>query len=231
MSDPLKESADAFSIAHSLKNHIASLRILTCLIEPALSGTTYEKYHRLMKRELDDLSELLLCLQDGSEGAGRFQKRVDLRNLLEELSALMSPRSELAGVTVELDLQEDLPDIPGDFLFLAEAFRNVWENAIEAMRNGGTLKVSARRSKTEKGNAVEVVFQDNGPGIPEFLLSRIATPFVTTKQHGMGLGLSTAKSIAAQHGGELLIASDGSGTTVTFKLPAEDVWRGKGGEE
>lgn len=218
MRDVVKEAAETFGVVHSLKNHVASLRVLMGLIEPALSGSDYEKYHRLMKRELEDISQLMLCIQNGRDPDSQ---QVNLRDLLKDLYALMAPRSELAGVDTELELPGDLPEIPGNLLFLAEAFRNVWENAIEAMERGGKLEITAAKSQDPAGHPViEVTFKDNGPGIPATILSRIATPFVTTKQEGMGLGLSTARSIAEKHGGELVISSGPWGTSVTFRLPA-----------
>jgi len=217
MSDVVGGAVEAFGVVHSLKNHISSLRVLISLIEPGLSGSDYEKYHRLMKRELEDISQLMLCIQNGRDPD---RQQVNLKDLLKDLYSLMAPRSELAGVDTELELPEDLPEIRGNLLFLAEAFRNVWENAIEAMEQGGKLKITAGKSQDPKGSPViEVTFKDNGPGIPTAMLSHIATPFVTTKQHGMGLGLSTARSIAAKHGGELVISSGPWGTSVTFRLP------------
>jgi signal transduction histidine kinase len=207
-----------FGVMHSLKNHIFSLRVLIGLIEPGIAGSGYEKYHRLMKRELEDIAQLILCIQNGID---RNRQQVNVKDLLKDLFSLMAPRSELSGVETELDLPDNLPEIRGNLLLLAEAFRNVWENAIEAMDRGGTLRISAAISHDREGRPfVEVTFKDNGPGIPEEIASSIATPFLTTKQHGMGLGLSTAKSVAQKHGGELLISSGSWGTSVTFRLPA-----------
>ncbi|HHY35524.1 MAG TPA: hypothetical protein GX510_07845 [Firmicutes bacterium] len=218
MSDVVGGAVEAFGVVHSLKNHISSLRVLIGLIEPGLSGSDYEKYHRLIKRELEDISQLMLCIQNGRDPD---RQQVNLKDLLKDLYALMAPRSQLAGVDTELELPGDLPEIPGNLLFLAEAFRNVWENAIEAMEQGGKLKITAGKSQDTEGRpVVEVTFKDNGPGIPQAILSCIATPFVTTKQHGMGLGLSTARSIVGKHGGELAISSGPWGTSVTFRLPA-----------
>ncbi|MBE3518712.1 MAG: hypothetical protein IMW97_00210 [Firmicutes bacterium] len=217
MSDVVRGAVEAFGVVHSLKNHVSSLRVLMGLIEPRLSGSDYEKYHRLMKRELEDISQLILCIQDGRDPD---RQQVNLKDLLKDLHSLMAPRSQLARVDTELVLPEDLPDIRGNLLFLAEAFRNVWENAIEALERGGKLRITAGKSQDTRGRpAVEVTFEDNGPGIPPAILSHITTPFVTTKQHGMGLGLSTARSIVERHGGELDISSGPWGTSVTFRLP------------
>jgi len=115
--------------------------------------------------------------------------------------------------------------------------RNVVENAVEAMPDGGTLKIKAENLRIEEteqnshlplkpGDYARISIQDQGKGIPEEHMDKIYDPYFSSKemgvQKGMGLGLTTAYAIIKQHGGHIRIDSSlGAGTTVNIYLPAE----------
>jgi signal transduction histidine kinase len=94
-------------------------------------------------------------------------------------------------------------------------------NAVEAMPGGGTIWIETALHP-DAGQAF-IRVRDNGPGIPEELLTRIFEPFFTTKEHEQrtGLGLAVARSISEQHGGDITVSSrPGEGTEFTVRLPA-----------
>ncbi len=101
---------------------------------------------------------------------------------------------------------------------------NLGLNACQAMPDGGTLAVATRRVAPPvggtEGDSVEIVFEDNGPGIPEEHLHKIFYPFFTTKEGGTGLGLSLVHRIMDEHKGTVLVESVlGEGTCVKLTLP------------
>ena len=111
-----------------------------------------------------------------------------------------------------------LPAVRGDTDRLQQVFVNVCINALEAMKDGGTLTVSAG---PHSGNGkVAVDFADTGCGMTASQLDRAFDPFFTTKETGTGLGLAICHNIIEEHGGRILMTSTpGEGTTVSVVLP------------
>ncbi len=112
-------------------------------------------------------------------------------------------------IRVERMYQADLPAVPLDENFAEQVFINLAQNAYDAMVAGGTLRVSISNARRERLDGVEVKFADNGPGVPAELREQIFNPFVTTKQSGVGLGLSIVSKIMDDHGGMLRLETSG----------------------
>jgi signal transduction histidine kinase len=95
-------------------------------------------------------------------------------------------------------------------------------NALDAMPNGGRLRIAGSVEENNGGSAPQVTIEiaDTGPGIPPQVMPSICEPFFTTRQEGTGLGLSIAKRYVEQNGGSLDILSRAGGTTVRVRLPA-----------
>jgi PAS domain S-box-containing protein len=130
--------------------------------------------------------------------------RVDINSVLKTISPLLSYNPEFKNLLWKEELADDLPSIKGDFNQLQEVFINLSTNACQAMHNGGTVTI---RSYNLNEGTVRVVVQDTGPGIKEEDISRIFTPFFTTKDKGTGLGLPLCKSIVESHGGKISVES------------------------
>ena len=93
---------------------------------------------------------------------------------------------------------------------------NIVVNALEAMKQGGTLTATVRAS----GESVVMTIEDTGPGIEPVVLASVFDPFFTTKEAGTGLGLSIVRKIVDQHGGDVVIESEqGAGARVTVSIP------------
>src|SRR6476660_3425596 len=119
----------------------------------------------------------------------------------------------------------------GQRVQLQKVFVNLVRNSIEAMdaveANRRALVV---RTKSDGSNAVIVEVKDSGPGIDSEQLRKIFGPFVTTKPHGMGLGLAICRAIVERHGGQLSATSDvKKGTLFKFSLPTEPMDKGADG--
>jgi signal transduction histidine kinase len=152
----------------------------------------------------------------GDEG----RERIDLNEIIVEV--LQSLRKELKDHEVETRSElTEIPPVDGHRGQLREAMFNLVRNSIEAM---GTTTNGSRvlRVSTElRGrDAIAVAVEDSGPGIDPQKLESIFTAFLTTKSHGMGLGLAICRMIAQQHSGQLTASSDGkSGALFQFVLP------------
>ncbi len=144
---------------------------------------------------------------------------VDMEVLLRSLLRFIQPELRKAQVKLELDIATGLPAVWAHSIQLEQVLLNLTRNAIEAMQeNPGErrLRLAARQQNGEL--IVEVA--DNGQGIESELRERLFTPFVTTKQRGMGLGLSISKGIIEAHDGQLkLQATSEEGTCFVIILP------------
>ncbi len=120
------------------------------------------------------------------------------------------------GVVVEMVAEEGISPIWADEGLLEVAFRNVFENSLDAMPGGGTIEVSV----AARGGGLAVVFRDTGVGIASEELPNVFEPFYTSKTRGTGLGLTTVYRIVCDHGGDVAVSSVvGSGTEVVITLP------------
>ncbi|ESX28758.1 ATP-binding protein [Mesorhizobium sp. M1060] len=141
---------------------------------------------------------------------------VELRGVIEGAVVLL--RSRFAGRLDALDIT--LPPVTlkvmGNRLRLEQVLINLFQNALEALdgRDGARVQVSAQ----ETADGVALAVADNGPGISPAILKSLFTPFNTSKEKGLGLGLVISQDIVADYGGRIEVASDQAGTRFTIHL-------------
>jgi PAS domain S-box-containing protein len=139
--------------------------------------------------------------------------------VMAEVRRLMLDEASKHGVIVDSDVDADLPAVSFDRVQIQQVLVNLMRNAVEAMETvSGPRKLSLRARKN--GSAVEVEVIDTGVGLehPE----RIFTPFFSTKESGMGMGLAISRSIVESHGGRLWAeANANGGSTFAFTLPIQ----------
>ena len=149
---------------------------------------------------------------------------LDVNDLLQQVAAKARPRDGRRPRAENVALfPEPVPDVWGDSNYLGDAFLAVIQNALEAAGPAGRVEISTSvEERTRGGPRVVVTVADDGPGMSrEFQRTRLFHPFQTTKAHGVGLGLYTARNIVRFHGGSLMVRSaPGSGTAVRIALPA-----------
>jgi signal transduction histidine kinase len=122
-------------------------------------------------------------------------------------------------VTVETTLTAELPPLSVDSEQVSQALGNLIKNAIEAMPDGGTLRISTELIDDKK---VQIKIQDTGAGMSPETLEKLFTPYYTTKATGTGLGMAIVQRIITDHDGEISVESEeGVGTTFWIVLPSE----------
>jgi two-component system sensor kinase FixL len=157
---------------------------------------------------------------------GESERRAEnVTKLVEEASALALVGAKERGVRVRFDIDSKVNQVLADRVQIEQVLLNLIRNAIEAMSDADSsrkeLTISARRVPDD---LVEIEVADTGPGIAPELADRLFSPFVTTKQHGMGVGLSISRTIVNAHGGSISVESEpGAGTTFRFTLTSIDV--------
>ena len=146
--------------------------------------------------------------------------RLDLEQLLREMLNLA--RGELAArsVEVDLDIERDLPTVKGDRVQLQQVLLNLLMNAAEAMGANSPRERRVRVGVNRRGTGVCVTVADCGPGVPSHQLETVFDAFYTTKDTGLGLGLSICRSIITAHGGRLWATNNvPRGSSFHFTIP------------
>ncbi len=146
-----------------------------------------------------------------------------LTPLVERALKSVRDRWPDAPVEVERRFADHLPNVNVDPDLCEQVFANLVQNAYEAMGSGGgKLRVATAAASSDGRRGVEVTFEDTGPGVPEELREQIFNPLFTTKEHGVGLGLSIVSKIVDEHRGTLhLCSQQGQGACFKVFLPTE----------
>jgi two-component system sensor kinase FixL len=147
---------------------------------------------------------------------------VDPNELTADILLLVRAESRRRGVAIETELADNLPLVRGDRVHLQQVLLNLFLNGMEAMADAPGDKTLTVRTASNPSGCVEIAVSDCGTGIPPDRLPHLFDPFFSTKQDGMGLGLSLARSIADAHGGRIWAENNSqAGATFRFVLPID----------
>jgi two-component system, LuxR family, sensor kinase FixL len=145
-----------------------------------------------------------------------------INKVLEEASALALVGAKESGVVVRMELGIDLAPVLIDRIQIQQVILNLIRNGIEAMQSMARRELLIATNQGEN-DLVQVTIADSGPGLAPDVAEQLFQPFVTTKEKGMGLGLSICRSIIDSHGGKIwATANPDTGVTFAFTLPAMD---------
>ena len=213
----------AASIAHEINNPLGSILVYTQLLLRQLNEEQFAKssiIDHLKKIESETVysGRMVKNLLDFSRQSPPSLSPVNLNQVVEKAYSLVAHSAELNNVTVIRRLEQGLPRIKADPNQLKQVFTNLMLNAVQAMPSGGHLEISTSKVK----NNIFVEVKDSGCGIKKEHLDRLFTPFFTTKEEvmGVGLGLSVSYGIVERHGGRIEVKSkEGKGTTFKVTLP------------
>lgn len=207
----------AAGLAHEIRNAITGVHGFLQLAEDRVISS-----ERLLENcgfMLDELnyadyviSELILA--DYNRSLNLEMK--NLNHIVLEMSPALQALAKSQEKTLAIQLEE-LPKMLLDEFEIQKLIRNLVYNALESLDKGGGVSIRTCR----EGNNLALIIGDNGPGIKQDIINQLGTPFLTTKNSGIGLGLVVCHSIAIRHQAALTIASSPSGTTVRiiFNLP------------
>ncbi|ADO75825.1 GAF domain-containing protein [Stigmatella aurantiaca] len=208
-------------VAHEVRNplgaifnSVATIRRMVGPFHPSLPLVD------IVGEEADRLNRIVDDLLNFARPPSPSPMPVPLRKLLEDVvRGAMADASN--NIRVEWALEPDVPPVLADERMIRQAFLNLAINSVQAMLQGGTLRVGARRVPGPR-HEVQVEFTDTGSGIPSDVRARIFEPFFTTKAKGTGLGLALVKRIVEAHAGSVSLESQpGQGTTFRLLLPSE----------
>lgn len=208
----------AAGVAHELRNPLSSIKGYASYLGGRFpEGSEDREAARVMVQEVDRLNRVISDLIGVSRPTDIHPRNVDMAGLADNTLRLLAQDAAQRGVALVREGEAEAWLDPDRF---RQALLNVCLNAVEAMKDGGTLRLSLKT----QGNFVSLEVRDNGPGIPQDILSRIFDPYFTTKSQGTGLGLAMVLKVTEAHGGSVRITSETEGpergAAVRFLLPA-----------
>jgi len=180
----------------------------------------FNSYLEIIESETQRCSDLVSGLLKFSRKTNLEQKSIDVTDFIQHSLLLCNHKLELSNIVLNVRCNPDVPPVFGDFNQLEQCMINLIFNAIDAMENGGDLKIETSFDPEEK--LVFISIKDNGKGISKEDLNFIFEPFFTTKNdgYGVGLGLSSAYGIIEKHKGTIVVESRlGFGSEFIIKLP------------
>lgn len=185
----------ASAIAHEVRNPLGAIKLFLSVLGDDLQDRPDSlALVRQIDASVGTLDHIVSNILQFSKVHKAQLFAVNLHSLIQE--QVLRVRAEWAGIEVQVSL-EGPKFIQGNEHGLRQVFSNILLNACQAMRQKGVINISVKPAGEK---AIEVVIADNGPGIPEHLLSKIFDPFVTSKNEGTGLGLAIVRQILAHHG-------------------------------
>ncbi len=203
-------------IAHEIRNPLAGIKGYAQLLQEKQGDEEDRLFTGLIVSEAVRLEEILNGLLAYTQSGADTPVPVPVHEAVARTLAVISPEAVASGVGIDCSLDDSLV-IAGSLDRLEQLFLNLFRNALQAMPNGGTIKIAGQRA----GNNIEIQVTDTGPGIAEEDLKRIFEPFFTTKVRGTGLGLALCKKIIEEHKGNIQTESiPGKGTAFKMMFPA-----------
>ncbi len=205
-------------LAHEIGTPMSVIQGHAELLESAVTDEKARARLKTIRTQIDRISNIIQALLNLSRPRPEVRVVVDLVELLDTTLGFVGEKLRRREIRVERDF-ERVPQIRADPEKLQQLFLNLFLNAADAMRGGGTLRVVAR---PEAPSRVEVRVHDTGDGIDAADIERVFEPFFTTKPagEGSGLGLAVVRSIVLDHGGEIEVESaPGAGTEFRILLP------------
>jgi signal transduction histidine kinase len=213
----------AGSVSHELRGPLGSIKNSAYFLQLALEDPAPDVQETLdiLNEEIARSETIIDSMLDFARTETPNRQPVSANVLVENaLNRVKVPDT----IDVELNLEDTLPTVAADPKQLLGVFENITKNAVEAMPEGGKLRVKSNtvRDANEEPVQVEIAFADNGVGITEKDLERVFEPLFSTKEGGTGLGLPLAQALVEAHGGSITVKSRvGEGSTFTVLLPVE----------
>ncbi len=225
----------AASVAHEVNNPLAGIMVYIKLLlkkhnEESIQAESTENQLLKMEKELERTSRIIRNLLDFARQSEPAIRPVELNKVVEAALLLVGHQISLENIKLEKKLDKHLPLVLADFDKIQQVLINIIMNAIQAMPDGGHLTISTSVAEGIKigesfKDTVRIDISDTGVGISRENLSKLFTPFFTTKEKGkgVGLGLPVVHGIIEQHKGKIEVNSQPNvGTTFSIYLGIMD---------
>ncbi len=195
-------------LSHEIRNPLNAAALQLVVLERRVGklpageqGPLLQPLH-LVRDEIRRLDHILEDFLQFARPREFYPKPVEVAPVLDRVLTLLGGPADKRHVRVMRDFEE-VPPVAGDVERLQQVVVNLGLNALDAVREGGWVRVSCRPS--DDPEIVEILIDDSGPGVPPEIRERIFEPFFTTKAEGSGLGLPIVHAIVTQHGGTITV--------------------------
>ncbi|MDT8860896.1 ATP-binding protein [Alkalihalobacillus sp. MEB130] len=208
----------AAGIAHEIRNPITSLKGFLQLMDSSDGRSPSPSYTKIMLSEIDRINLIVSELLILGKPKELTIKEQSLSEIIHTVVTLTNTQAIIYNIEMKVEMADELKkiNVKCDENKLKQVFINVFRNAIEAMKQEGTIIIRVH----VEGNFVYVSVIDQGKGIPKEKMVNIGKRFFSTKENGTGLGLMISNHIIEEHGGKITIESEeGKGTEVQISLP------------
>ena len=207
--------AMAAGIGHEVRNPLTTVRGYLQFLSGKEKFRDCAEMFNLMIGELDRTNAIISeFLALSKNKAVKLEPR-NLNTIIRAIYPLLAVDALEANKSINLELQEDIPLLDLDEGEIRQLIINFVRNSLEATADKGQVRIKTRG----RGQDVLLIVQDNGTGIPASVIEQIGTPFVSTKDHGTGLGLSVCYSIAARHRATIDFQTSEQGTVFLVCFP------------
>jgi len=213
----------AAGVAHEIKNPLNAISLVVQRLQQEFhwpepeAQQEYERFTRIVRDEISRVNQIIgQFLMVARPLASRLEEQ-SLTAILDYVLEVLAEELRLKKIRLSKTWSPDLPLIFCDRFQLTQAFLNIFNNALEAVPEGGEISVSVR---PKEDNKIELIIRDSGRGIAPDDLKKIFAYYYTTKEKGVGLGLAITRKMIQAHGGDLEVRSVlAQGTTVIVGLP------------
>lgn len=215
------------ALAHELNQPLAAIMNYLRAAQRtvgAVEDASVVRAREMMEKALEQTSragQIIRRLREFTEKRDTSRTVESLNRVIEEAIELALVGTAVLDVQVRRSLAEELPDVFVDRIQIQQVVLNLVRNAVEAMEEVSVRRLTVVTGVNGEGH-VQASFLDTGPGMPDEVIRRLFEAFVTTKENGMGIGLSICRSIVEAHGGRLWMEpAPGGGTEFHFSLPPQ----------
>jgi two-component system sensor kinase FixL len=189
--------------------------------QPVKVGLLKEGVEQVVQ-EAERAGDIISRLREFVRSGTCQRSAIEVKTLVDGAVALAQIEARQNGIEIEVRVAPDLPPVLADRIQIEQVLVNLLRNGADSMlASGSERRVLGIEARCRTADAVRIAVSDTGPGVAEEVVEQLFEPFVTTKPHGMGLGLSISRSIIEAHEGRLdLVRRDGAGAVFAFDLPA-----------
>jgi signal transduction histidine kinase len=209
-------------LAHEIRNPLGSIKGAAQYLSTDTNSEEHKKLLNVIIEEVNRLNRVVSQFLNYAKPYTIEPHPEDINRIIQKVISIVRANDAAHDITIEEDLVPGLPAIQVDAEQLIQVILNISFNAVEAMAGKGTLSFRTSRIESEEELAVGIYIRDSGPGIAKKDLKHIFKPFFTTKERGVGLGLSICQRIIKEHGGYIRVKSiPGKGTIFFMRLGTE----------